>query len=67
MRNLHCYEIRGIYPDKEKFYCIAFCETDNDARAIAQGLRKVTTINEIAVYQMEEDHCIYYDRLKIHG
>lgn len=67
MRALHCYEIRGIYPDKKHFYSIVFCESDTDARAIAQGLRRVKTIDEIAVYEMEEDYCIYYNELQIHG
>lgn len=67
MTALYSYEIKGIYPNKEHFYAIVFCENDTDARAIAQGLRKVTTINTIAVYRMEEGNCIYYDKLKIHG
>lgn len=67
MRQLYCYEIKGIYPNNNHFYMIAFCESDTDARAVAQGIRKVTTVKEIAVYQMEHDHCIYYDKLEIHG
>lgn len=59
------YDIRGEYPDGHIHRSIVFVTDQRDAIAIAQGLRKVTTIKIIAVYSLDDDRCIYYDKLKI--
>ena len=60
---MEVYEIRGIYPDHTKFRSVVCVEEYLDAIAIAQGLRKVTTINRIAVYDTIDGHMVYYDEL----
>lgn len=67
MTPLYSYEIKGIYPNNDLFYCVVFCEKDTDAMAIAQGLRKVTTLSIVALYPMGEQHAIFTDRIKRHG
>ena len=58
------YEIRGIYPNDDRFHCYVEVEDQRDAIAIAQGIRKVTTIRIIAVYLCNDGHCVYYDKLR---
>lgn len=58
------YEIRGIYPNDELFHAFVGVEDQRDAVAIAQGLRKVTTLRIVAVYCQEDDRCVYYDKLR---
>lgn len=59
------YEIRGLYPDGHRFRAFVDVEDQRDAVAIAQGLRKVTTINVIAVYAREDGRLVYYDKLRV--
>lgn len=61
----HIFEIRGEYPDGTKHRSFVVVEDQVDAIAIAQGLRKVTTIRRIAVYSCCDDRCVYYDELRI--
>ena len=58
------YEIKGIYPDNSPFHAYCDVEDQRDAIAIAQGLRKVTTIRRIALYADEDGRCVYYDELR---
>lgn len=60
------YEIKGEYPNKNRHRSVVAVEDQRDAIAIAQGLRKVTTIKRIAVYAAEDGRCVFYDELKIH-
>ena len=62
---MELYEIRGIYPDGTKFRAVVCVEDQRDAIAIAQGLRKVTTINVVAVYDVTDGRVVFYDKLKI--
>lgn len=62
---MELYEIRGEYPDKHRHRSYVMVEDQRDAIAIAQGLRKVTTIKRIAVYAVDDNRCIFYDELKI--
>lgn len=64
---MEIYEIRGIYPNGEKFHSVVCVEDQRDAIAIAQGLRKVTTINVVAVYDIIDGHMVYYDQLKVNS
>ena len=64
MVEMERYEIRGIYPNDKYFQCFAEVEDQRDVIAIAQGLRKVTTIRIIAVYLCDDGHCVYYDKLR---
>lgn len=58
------YEIRGIYPDGGNLTMFVEVDNDLDAMAVAQGLRKVTTINEVAVLTCDDGRCIFHDRLQ---
>lgn len=62
---MEVYEIRGLYPNGDHHRSVACVDDQQDAIAIAQGLRKVTTINVIAVYDITDGHMVYYDKLKI--
>lgn len=62
---MELYEIRGIYPNGEKFRSVVCVDDQRDAIAMAQGLRKVTTINVVAVYDIEDGHMVFFDTLKI--
>lgn len=59
------YEIRGLYPNGHRFRAFVNVENMGDAIAIAQGLRKVTTIDVIAVYAREDGLQVYYDKLRV--
>ena len=61
---MEIYEIRGIYPNDNKFRSVVCVEDQRDAIAIAQGLRKVTTLNVVAVYDIIDGRMVYYDKLK---
>lgn len=61
---MEVYEIRGIYPNGNKFRSVVCVQDQRDAIAIAQGLRKVTTINVVAVYDLVDGRQVYYDKLK---
>lgn len=61
---MELYEIRGIYPNGYKFRSVVCVQDQRDAIAIAQGLRKVTTINVVAVYDLVDGRQVYYDQLK---
>lgn len=63
---METYEIRGTYPDGHHHKSIVVVEDQRDAIAIAQGLRKVTTINVIAVYDVVDGHMVFYDKLQTH-
>lgn len=58
------YNIHGIYPDGCYFYCRVEVSDLRDAIAIAQGLRKVTTIREVAVLSCVDARCVFHDRLQ---
>lgn len=58
------FEIRGIYPNGCNLTMYVETESDLDAMAVAQGLRKVTTIMEVAVLSCDDGRCIFHDRLK---
>ena len=58
------YEIRGIYPDGGNLTMFVDLDNDLDAMAVAQGLRKVTTINEVSVLTCDDGRCIFHDRLQ---
>lgn len=62
---MDAYELRGEYPDKTRFRAVVAVEDQRDAIAMAQGLRKVTTIRRIAVYSAEDGRCVFYDELKM--
>lgn len=62
---MEVYEIRGLYPNGDHYRSVACVDDQRDAIAIAQGLRKVTTINMIAVYDITDCRMVYYDKLKI--
>lgn len=62
---MEIYDIRGLYPNGRQHQSVVCVDDQRDAIAIAQGLRKVTTINEIAVYDVIDGHVVYYDKLKI--
>lgn len=65
--NMEIYEIRGIYPNSTKFRSVVCVEDQRDAIAIAQGLRKVTTIKVVAVYDIIDGHMVFYDKLKVNA
>lgn len=58
------FEIRGIYPNGDNLIMFVEVDSDLDAMAVAQGLRKVTTINEVAVLTYDDGRCIFHDRLQ---
>lgn len=62
---MEIYEIRGEYPNNNRHRSVVVVEDQRDAIAMAQGLRKVTTIKRIAVYSAEDGRCVYYDELKV--
>lgn len=61
---MELYEIRGQYPDKAFFHSVVAVDDQRDAIAMAQGIRKVTTVNRVAVYSMEDNRCVFYDILQ---
>lgn len=61
---MELYEIRGQYPDNAFFHSVVAVDDQRDAIAMAQGLRKVTTLYRVAVYSMEDDRCVFYDILQ---
>lgn len=60
---MELYEIRGEYPDASCFLSYVVVDDIRDAVAMAQGLRKVTTVKRVAVYSMDDLRCVYYDEL----
>lgn len=62
---MELYEIRGEYPNNDHFHSYVMVDDVQDAVAMAQGIRKVTTVNRVAVYSMDDDRCVYYDELNI--
>ena len=61
---MELYEIRGQYPNKDFFHAVVVVDDQRDAVALAQGIRKVTTVNKVAVYSMEDNRCVFYDILQ---
>lgn len=61
---MELYEIRGQYPNNDFFHSVVAVDDQRDAIAMAQGIRKVTTVNKVAVYSMEDNRCVYYDILQ---
>lgn len=59
------YEIQGIYPDGCRYHAFVECETLVDAIALAQGIRKVTTVKEVALFSMEENRLVFHDKLQV--
>lgn len=62
---MELYDIRGVYPNGKNFRAAVCVEDQRDAIAIAQGLRKVTTIEVIAIYDTIDGHVVFYDKLKV--
>lgn len=60
---MELYEIRGEYPDKHRFHSYVVVDGKSDAIAMAQGIRKVTTVKRVAVYAMDDLRCVFYDEL----
>ena len=58
------YEIQGIYPDGCQYHAFVDCENLVDAIALAQGIRKVTTVNEVVLFSMEDNRLVFQDKLK---
>ena len=63
--NMELYEIRGEYPNNDRFHAHVIVDDQRDAIALAQGLRKVTTVKRVAVYSMDDYRPVYYDELKV--
>ncbi len=61
---MELYEIIGEYPDSNTFHSYVLVNDPRDAIALAQGIRKVTTVHSVAVYAMDDDRCIFCDELK---
>lgn len=61
---MELYEIRGEYPNSDRFHSYVVVDDQRDAIAMAQGIRKVTTVKRVAVYSMDDLRCVYYDELK---
>lgn len=61
---MELYEIRGEYPNNDPFRSYVMVDDPRDAIAMAQGLRKVTTLYRVAVYSMEDNRCLFYDILQ---
>lgn len=57
------YEIQGIYPDGCQYHAFVDCENLVDAIALAQGIRKVTTVKEVALFRMEDNRMVFHDKL----
>lgn len=62
---MELYEIRGEYPDKNRFHSYVVVDDQRDAIAMAQGIRKVTTVKRVAVYSMDDCRCVFYDELNV--
>ncbi len=62
---MELYEIRGEYPNSDHFHSYVVVDDQRDAIAMAQGIRKVTTVKRVAVYSMDDLRCVYYDELKV--
>lgn len=60
---LESYDIHGIYPDGARFYAQVYTQSVTDAIAIAQGIRKVTTVHTIWIDEGEEHTRRFYDSL----
>lgn len=61
---MELYEIRGEYPNESRFHSYVVVDDLRDAIAIAQGLRKVTTVKRVAVYSLDDYRCLFYDELR---
>ena len=59
------YEISGIYPNGDRYHAYVDTETSLDAIALAQGIRKVTTVKEIALFSMDDNRLIFHDKLQV--
>ena len=59
------YVIRGDYPDKHHFHAYVVVNDLRDAIAMAQGIRKVTTVNRVSVYSMDDYRPVFHDELKV--
>lgn len=62
---MELYEISGQYPNDDHFCSYVIVDDLRDAIAMAQGIRKVTTVKRVAVYAMSDYQCVYYDELKV--
>ena len=62
---MELFEIRGEYPNSDHFHSYVVVDYQRDAIAMAQGIRKVTTVKRVAVYSMDDLRCVYYDELKV--
>lgn len=62
---MELYEIRGEYPDNHHFHSYVVVDDQRYAIAMAQGIRKVTTVKRVAVYSMDDCRCVFYDELKV--
>ena len=58
------YEIQGIYPDGCQYHAFVDCENLGDAIALAQGIRKVTTVKEVALFSTEDGRMVFHDKLQ---
>lgn len=58
------YEIQGIYPDGCQYHAFVDCENLVDAIALAQGIRKVSTVMEVTLFSMEDNRLVFHDKLK---
>lgn len=61
---MRLYELMGEYPDGNTFHSYVMVNDSRDAIAMAQGIKKVTTVHSISVYDLDEDRCIFCDELK---
>lgn len=62
---MELYEIIGEYPNSDRFHSYVVVDDLRDAIAMAQGIRKVTTVHRVAVHSMDDCRCVFYDELNM--